>query len=114
MVGAREDREELQDQNADLIKMRVAWTKEHPETGRTAGPIITDERAKLADCPVDQYSPAEWELGGELGTGGWKGILASISLAQLLSDGPDSGGTFSPSIHRLIPRKECWFIPVVK
>ena len=43
VVGAREDREELQDQDADLIKMRVAWTKEHPETGRTAGPIITDE-----------------------------------------------------------------------
>ena len=51
---------------------------------------------------------------GELGTGGWKGILASISLAQLLSDGPGSGGTFSPRIHILIPRRECWFIPVVK
>ena len=98
----------------DLINMGVASTREHPETCRTAGPIITGEQAKLAGYPVDQYSPAEWELGGELGTGGWKGILASISLAQLLSDGPDSGGTFSPSIHRLIPRKECWFIPVVK
>ena len=53
VVGAREDREELQDQDVDLINMGVAWTREHPETCRTAGPIITDERAKLADCSVD-------------------------------------------------------------
>ena len=53
VVGAREDREELQNQDVNHIKMRVAWTKEHPETSRTAGPIITDERAKLTDCSVD-------------------------------------------------------------
>ena len=43
VVGAREDGEELQDQDVDLINMGVAWTREHPETSRTAGPIITDE-----------------------------------------------------------------------
>ena len=53
VVGVREDREELQDQDVDLINMGVAWTREHPETCRTAGPIITDERVKLADCSVD-------------------------------------------------------------
>ena len=53
VVGAREDREELQDQDVDLINMGVAWTREHPETCRTAGLIITDERVKLADCSVD-------------------------------------------------------------
>ena len=53
VVGVRKDREELQDQEVDLINMGVAWTSEHPETCRTAGPIITEERAKLADCPVD-------------------------------------------------------------
>ena len=53
VVGAREEREELQDQDIDLINMGVAWTRGHPETCRTAGPIITDEQTKLADCSVD-------------------------------------------------------------
>ena len=41
--GAREDREELHDQEVDLINIGVAWTSEHPETCRTAGLIITEE-----------------------------------------------------------------------
>ena len=53
VVEAREDREELQDQEVNLINMGVAWTSEHPETCTMSGPIITDEQAKLADCPVD-------------------------------------------------------------
>ena len=53
VVGAREDQEELQDQDVDLINMGVAWTRGHPETCRMAGPIIIDERTKLADCSVD-------------------------------------------------------------
>ena len=53
VVGAREDRKELQDQDVDLINMRAAWTKGHPETCRTRGPISTDEGMKLADCSVD-------------------------------------------------------------
>ena len=53
VVGAREDREELQDQDVDLINMGVAWTRGHPETYRMAGTPITDKRMKLADCLVD-------------------------------------------------------------
>ena len=53
MVGAREDWEELQDQDVDLINMGVAWTRGHPETCRTTGPTITDGRMKLVECSVD-------------------------------------------------------------
>ena len=53
VVGAREDRKELHDQEVDLINIGVAWTREHPETCRTAELIVTEEQAKLADCPVD-------------------------------------------------------------
>ena len=53
VVGAREDREELQDQDIDLINMGAAWMKGHPETCGTRGPISTDEGMKLGDCSVD-------------------------------------------------------------
>ena len=46
VVGAREDREELQDQDVDLINMGVAWTRGHPETCRTIGPTIIDAQTK--------------------------------------------------------------------
>ena len=53
VVGAREDREELQDQDVVLINMGVAWTRGHPETGRTTGPTITDGWTKLVECSVE-------------------------------------------------------------
>ena len=62
VVGAREDREELQDQDMDLINMEAAGTRGHPETCRTIGPTSTDEGTKLADGSVDSDCPAEWRL----------------------------------------------------
>ena len=53
VVGAREDREELQDQDVDLINMGAAWKRRHPETCRKTGPTSTDEGMKLADYSVD-------------------------------------------------------------
>ena len=53
VVGAREDREELQEQEVDLINMGAAWTKGHLKTCGTRGSISTDEGMKLADCLVD-------------------------------------------------------------
>ena len=53
VVKAREDREELQDQEMNLINMGVAWTSEHPDTCKTAGLIVAEEPAKLADGPVN-------------------------------------------------------------
>ena len=46
MGGAREDREELQDQDEDLINLGVAWMRGNPETCRTTGPTITEVQTK--------------------------------------------------------------------
>ena len=46
VVGAREDQEELQDQDEDLINLGVAWTRGNPDTCRTTGPIITAAQTK--------------------------------------------------------------------
>ena len=53
VVGAREDKEGLQEQDVDLINMESAWTKVDPETCRMRGPNSTNEGMKLADCSVD-------------------------------------------------------------
>ena len=46
VVGAREDREEPQDQDVDLINLGVAWTRGNPETCRMTGPTITEAQTK--------------------------------------------------------------------
>ena len=53
VVEAREDREELQDQEMNLINMGVAWMSKNPDTCKTAGLIVAEEPAKLADGPVN-------------------------------------------------------------
>ena len=53
VVEAREDREELQIQEMNLINMGVAWTSENPDTCKTAGLIVVEEPAKLADGSVN-------------------------------------------------------------
>ena len=46
VVRAREDREEPQDQDEDLINLGVAWTKGYPETCRMTGSTITEAQTK--------------------------------------------------------------------
>ena len=49
VVEAREEKEEPREQEMNLINMGVAWTSENPDTYKTAGLILVDELAKLAD-----------------------------------------------------------------
>ena len=53
MVEAREDREEPRDQEMNLINLGVAWTSENLDTCETAGLIVVEEPAKLADGSVN-------------------------------------------------------------
>ena len=53
IVEAREDREELQDQEMNLINMGVAWMSENPDTCKMARLIVVDEPAKLGDCSMN-------------------------------------------------------------
>ena len=53
MVDARKDREELRDQEMNLINVGVAWTSENLDTCKTAGLIVVEEPAKLADGSVN-------------------------------------------------------------
>ena len=53
MVEAREDREEPWDQEGNTIDKRVAWTSKDPDTCETAGLIVVEEQAKLADGSVN-------------------------------------------------------------
>ena len=53
VVETREDREELQDQEVNLINIGVAWMSENPDSSKTAGLIVVEELAKLADGSVN-------------------------------------------------------------
>ena len=46
MVEVREDKEEPQDQEMDLINIGAAWSRENPDTFQTAGLIVVEEPAK--------------------------------------------------------------------
>ena len=53
VVEAREDREEPRDQEMNLINLGAAWTSENPDTCKTAGLLVVEEPAKLADGSVN-------------------------------------------------------------
>ena len=53
VVEAREEKEEPREQEMNLINMGVAWTSENPDTCKTAGLIVVEEPAKLADGSVN-------------------------------------------------------------
>ena len=53
VVEAREDREEPRDQEMNLINLGVAWTSENLDSCKTAGLIIVEEPAKIADGSVN-------------------------------------------------------------
>ena len=46
MGGAREDREELKDQNEELISLGVAWMRENPDVCRATEPTIAEAQMK--------------------------------------------------------------------
>ena len=53
VVEAQEDREESRDQEGNPINMGVASASKNPDTCKTAGLIVVEEPAKLADGLVN-------------------------------------------------------------
>ena len=53
MVEVREEKEELRDQEMNLINLGAAWTSESRDTCKTAGLLVAEEPAKLAGGSVN-------------------------------------------------------------